>query len=92
MRILLRGGQGQDLYGEYSTLADAFVAAGGEAQRSGSSRPDRLGAFAQPGLLVRDAGPGRRWLPRQHLTDYLGAPQAEDRERLLLLTRPPEAA
>jgi hypothetical protein len=108
VRILLRAGPGQDLYGEFSTLAEAFLDAGGKAQlrprtrhparawelarRTGSSRPDRLGAFAEPGLLVRDAEAGRRWLPRERLSDYLRALQAEDRERLLLLTQPPEAA
>ena len=65
MRILLRAGCDQDLYGEFSTNAEAFVAAGTEAQlRTGSSCRDRTGAFPDPGLLVRDAGRGRRWLPR----------------------------
>lgn len=108
MRILLRAGPGQDLYGEFSTLAEGFLDAGGEAElrprtrhparawelarRTGSSRSDRLGAFRDPGFLVRDAEAGRRWLPRERLSDYLRALQADDRERLRLLTRSLEAA
>ena len=108
MRFLLRAGRDQDLYGEFSTNAAGFLAARTEAQlrartqhparawerarRTGSSRRDGSGAFADPGLLVQDVGRGRRWLPRARLAHYLRARQADDRERLVLLTEDPDAA
>jgi hypothetical protein len=42
VRILLRAGRDQDLYGEFSTNAEGFVAAGTEAQlRARTQHPAR---------------------------------------------------
>lgn len=51
---------------------------------------DLCGEFST--LIVQDARAGQRWLAREHLADYLRALLADDPERLLLLTRPLEAA
>jgi hypothetical protein len=104
---LLRAAPGQDLFGEYSTIAQNFVAVGSQAQlkpqtrhssrawelarRTGSSRLDGEGAFADDGLIVQAAGPGQRWLPRGKLGAYLQALQEQDAERLLLLSQSPDA-
>jgi hypothetical protein len=77
VRILLRAAPSEDLYGEFSTLAEGFTAEGG---------------FADQGLLVQDAGRGHRWLPRERLAAYLRAHQADDQELLLLLSQPLEEA
>lgn len=108
MRILLRAARHADLYGEYSTIAEGFVAIGGQAEikaqtrhsarawalarRTGSSRRDGEGAFNDDGLIVQDAGPGQRWLPRSSLEAYLRARQDADVEKLLLLTQSMESA
>jgi hypothetical protein len=108
VRILLQAAPAEDLYGEFSTLSEGFVAVGTRsrlrpltrhstgawlrAEQTGSSRPGGEGGFADEGLLVQDAGQGQRWLPRQRLGAYLRALQAEDAERLLLLSQPLEEA
>jgi hypothetical protein len=108
VRILLRASPSEDLYGEFSTLSEGFTAVGPRgrlrpltrhstwawlrAEQTGSSRHGGVGGFADEGLLVQDAGAGQRWLPRERLGAYLRALEADDRERLLLLSQPPEEA
>jgi hypothetical protein len=73
MRILLRAAPDLDLWGEFSTEAEGFVAAGSEAElrartehpaedwerarTTGSSAARGDGAFADAGLIVQDAAP-----------------------------------
>jgi hypothetical protein len=108
VRILLRASRHADLFGEYSTVAESFVAVGCQARlkpqthytarawelarRTGSSRPGGEGAFTDDGLIVQEAGRGQRWLPRAQLEAYLEALRDDDAELLLLLTQPQEAA